>query len=50
MPFTFKVSEREATLILDALDNAVETGLNTPFFETDDFAEVAGLFADRLKW
>ena len=50
MPFTFKMTEQETTLVLDAIEHAVDTGLETPAGKRDDFAEVAAVLADRLKW
>lgn len=48
--FTFKFTERQLSILQDALDNAVETELATPFFGTDDFAEVASDVAERLAY
>jgi len=50
MPFTFKMTEQETTLVLDALEHAVDTDLETPAGTREDFAEVAAVLADRLKW
>lgn len=50
MPFTFRMTEKETTLVLDALEHAVDTGLETPAGNRQDFAEVAAVLADRLAW
>ena len=50
MPFTFTMTEKETTLVLDAIEHAVDTDLETPAGKRDDFAEVAAVLADRLKW
>ena len=50
MPFTFTMSEKDTTLVLDALEHAVDTDLETPAGTREDFAEVAAMLADRLKW
>jgi hypothetical protein len=50
MPFTFTMSEKDTTLVLDALEHAVDSDLETPAGTREDFAEVAAVLADRLKW
>ena len=50
MPFTLTMSEKDTTLVLDALEHAVDTDLETPAGTREDFAEVAAVLADRLKW
>ena len=48
--FTFKFTERQLSILQDALDHAVEGNVATPYFDTDDFAEMAGEVAERLAY
>ena len=50
MSFTFKMTEQETTLVLDALEHAVDTGLVTPAGKRQDFAELAAVLTDRLAY
>ncbi len=50
MAFTFKLSEREACIVADALEKAVNNEMITAHFATDDFAEVFETFDSRLKY
>ena len=49
-PFTFKFTEKQLSIVQDALDLAVETGYSNEHFSTEDIAEVAGEVADRLAY
>lgn len=48
--FTFIFSERELSILQDALDCAVESNLSTEHFDTDDFAALAMEVSERLAW
>ena len=48
--FTFKYTEKQLIILQDALDHAVESNLATAYFDTDDFAELAGDVAERLAY
>ena len=48
--FTFKFTEKQLSIVQDALDLAVETGYSNEHFSTEDIAEVAGEVADRLAY
>ena len=48
--FTFKFTEKQLSIIQDALDLAVETGYSNEHFSTEDFAVAADEVADRLAY
>lgn len=50
MPFTFKMTEQEASLLLDAIEHAVDTDLETPAGGRQEFAELAAVLTDRLAY
>ena len=50
MPFTFTMTEKETTLLLDSLEHAVDSGLETPAGKREDFAELSAVLTDRLRY
>jgi hypothetical protein len=49
--FTFVLSEREVSIILDALDLTIgHDPLDRTGFTRDDFADMSALLAERIAW
>lgn len=48
--FTFVVSEKEASILLDAVEQSMVCPPTDSVFSQEDFAEVAAMLAERLAW
>lgn len=48
--FTFTLTEREASVLLDALDAATVTPPPDAGWGRDAYADLAGMLAERIAW
>ena len=48
--FTFRFTEKQLSILGDALDSVIANQIVSPFFGTEDFAEMSEMIEARLQY
>jgi hypothetical protein len=48
--FTFKFTEKQLSILGDALDSVIANQIVSPYFGTEDYAEMSEIIEGRLRW